>query len=166
MATPMILSRLPIQFLNVACNLTPPNQMQKVSTMLVDKEFALNDGLSAIQVASLTLLAQLSTFMKPQTTPAVPLPLPPREEWKYKPVAARYCDAPSMQEFCHLYSLEASQAKYEALGFMLGDTPDDLDAVTNDDLKEHKIGTLEWKRLKNAVTEFWSLIDTQDADDR
>jgi hypothetical protein len=162
----MTLSMLPTQFLNLVHNLRPLNQVRRVSTSLGDEELLLNNASLAIQIASLTLLAQLSTFMKPQTAPAVSLPLPPREERRYKPVASRYREAPSMQEFCRLYSLEASQVKYEALGFMPGDTPDDLDAVTSDDLKEHNIGSLEWKRLRNAVAEYWSPVDTQDADGR
>jgi hypothetical protein len=72
----------------------------------------------------------------------------------YGPVVTRYRDAPSMDDFCTTYGLGDSQVKFTALGFVPGDTPDDLAAVTIDDLKEHGIQTLEWRRLQNAVGDY------------
>jgi hypothetical protein len=60
-----------------------------------------------------------------------------------------------MTKFCALYLLQNSQAKYEAVGFWPGDTPEDLASIPEAELKEQNIGTLEWKRLKNAVAEYW-----------
>jgi hypothetical protein len=110
----------------------------------------------ALQLATLALLTQLTS--KPsgaQPDPPLPVPEAAPQHDQYGSTANRYSSAPSLEDFCTIYGLTESIEKLKSLGFRPGDTPQDLAAVTKEDMKEANIRSLEWSRLKNAVEDYW-----------
>jgi hypothetical protein len=111
-----------------------------------------------------SIISKFATNIQPAAQPIVPTvqTLTPVERpsptvpVSYPTMAEPYHHVITLDEFCVEFGLEETMtAKLTKLGFRVGDTVDDILAISDEEWKGADVSTLAKRRVIAAVREYW-----------